>query len=95
VRADRQGRGHGAAMMAGIERVVLGAYDLGALSATDDAVDFYAMRGWMAWRGPTSALTPGGVVRTEEDGAIHVFPVAHPLDLSGELTCDWRDGEVW
>src|SRR5258705_56916 len=43
VRADRQGRGHGAAMMAALERVVLGAYDLGALSATDAAAGFYAM----------------------------------------------------
>ncbi|MEA2252278.1 MAG: aminoglycoside 2-N-acetyltransferase [Solirubrobacteraceae bacterium] len=96
VRADRRRRGHGAAMMAALERVVLGAYDLGALSATDQAADFYAARGWQAWRGPTSALTPDGVVRTaEEDGAVHVFPAAHPLDLSGELTCDWRDGDVW
>jgi aminoglycoside 2'-N-acetyltransferase I len=96
VRTDRQGRGHGAAMMAELERVVLRAYDLGALSATDEALDFYAARGWKAWRGPTSALTPGGVVRTEEgDEAVHVYPVAHPLDLTGELTCDWRDGDVW
>jgi aminoglycoside 2'-N-acetyltransferase I len=96
VRADRQGRGHGTAMMAALERVVLGAYDLGALSTTDEAADFYAARGWKAWRGPTSALTPGGVVRTaEEDEAVRVFPAAHPLDLTGELICDWRDGDVW
>jgi hypothetical protein len=24
-----------------------------------------------------------------------VFEVTVPLDLSGELTCDWRDGDVW
>ncbi|MGH2943574.1 MAG: hypothetical protein ACRDLN_12460, partial [Solirubrobacteraceae bacterium] len=67
-----------------------------ALGATDEAADFYAARGWQAWRGPTSALTPGGVVRTaDEDGSVHVLALAHPLDLSGELTCDWRDGDVW
>ena len=39
---------------------------------------------------------PAGVVRTEEeDGAVYVLPVATPLDLAGELTCDWRDGDVW
>lgn len=96
VRDDRQRRGHGAAMMAALERVVLAAYDLGALAATDEAASFYEARGWKPWRGPTSALTPGGIVRTEEeDEAVHVFPGAHPLDLSGELTCDWRNGDVW
>jgi aminoglycoside 2'-N-acetyltransferase I len=96
VRADRRGHGHGAAMMDALERVVRGAYDLGALGATDEGADFYAARGWKQWRGPTSALTPAGIERTEdEDGAIYVLPVAVPLDLSGELTCDWRDGDAW
>jgi aminoglycoside 2'-N-acetyltransferase I len=35
-------------------------------------------------------------VRTEEDdGTVFVLPVSAPLDLSGELTCDWREGDVW
>jgi aminoglycoside 2'-N-acetyltransferase I len=96
VRPDRQRRGHGAAMMQALERVIRGAYDLGALGATDEAARFYEALGWQQWRGPTSAITPAGVVRTpDEDGGIYVLPLAHPLDLSGELTCDWRDGEVW
>jgi aminoglycoside 2'-N-acetyltransferase I len=96
VRPDRRGRGHGGAMMAALERVVRGAYDLGALGATDQAAPLYAARGWKLWRGPAWALTPGGVVRTEDaDGAIYVLPGEVPLDLGGELTCDWRDGDVW
>jgi aminoglycoside 2'-N-acetyltransferase I len=96
VRADRRGRGHGAAMMEALERVVRGAYQLGALGAADQAADFYAARGWALWQGPSSTLTPTGIVPTEEeDGCIYVLPVAVPLDLSGELTCDWRDGDVW
>ena len=96
VRADRRGRGHAAAMMEVLERVVLGAYELGALSATSQAAGFYAARGWKQWRGPTSALTPTGIARTEDDdGGVYVLPVAPPLDLSGELVCDWRDGDVW
>jgi aminoglycoside 2'-N-acetyltransferase I len=96
VRSDRRRRGHAAAIMGALERVVRGAYELGALAATDAAVDLYAGRGWERWRGPTSVLAPAGVVRTEaEDGAIYVLPGAVPLDLSGELTCDWRDGDVW
>ena len=96
VRADRRGRGHGAAMMKALERVVRGAYDLGALGATDVAAGFYAARGWKLWQGPTAALTPTGIRRTqEEDGSIYVLPVDLPLDLFGELTCDWRDGDPW
>ena len=96
VRADRRGRGHGAAMMAALEQVVRRAYDLGALGASDEAADFYAARGWQRWLGPSSALTPSGIMpTTEDDGCIYVFQMSAPLDLSGELTCDWRDGDVW
>jgi aminoglycoside 2'-N-acetyltransferase I len=96
VRADRRGRGHGAAMMDALERVVRGAYEVGALGAADEAATFYAARGWTLWQGPSSTLTPTGIVRTEEeDGCIYVLPVAIPLDPTGELTCDWRDGDVW
>jgi len=96
VRADRRGRGHGGAMMARLERVLRGAYDLGALSVTDEARDFYLARGWTRWRGPTSALTPAGIARTaDDDGGVYVLPLTVPLDLAGELICDWRDGDVW
>jgi aminoglycoside 2'-N-acetyltransferase I len=96
VRADRRGRGHGAAMMGALERAIRGAYDLGALGATDEAAAWYAARGWRRWRGRCSALTPDGVVRTpEEEDCIYVLPLTAPLDLTGELTCDWRDGDVW
>jgi aminoglycoside 2'-N-acetyltransferase I len=96
VRADQRRRGHAGAMMAALERVVRAAYDLGALSATEDGAALYAARGWRRWSGPTSALTPTGVRRTPaDDGAVHVLPVTTPLDLTGELTCDWRDGDLW
>ena len=96
VRPDRQRRGHGAVMMAALERVLRGAYDLGALGSTDEGVPFYLARGWQLWRGPTSALTPDGIRRTpDDDGAIYVFELAVPLDLDAELTCGWRDGDVW
>ena len=96
VRADRQGEGHGAAVMGALERVLRGAYDLGALGSTDEGAGFYAARGWKLWRGPSSALTPAGVRRTaDDDGCLYVFELAVLLDLDGELTCDWRDGDVW
>jgi aminoglycoside 2'-N-acetyltransferase I len=83
-------------MMDALERVVRAAYDLGALGATDEGAAFYTSRGWQRWRGPTSALTPTGITRTpDEDGCIYVLPGAVPLDLTGELTCDWRSGDGW
>jgi aminoglycoside 2'-N-acetyltransferase I len=96
VRADHRRRGHGAAMMDAIEHIVRGAYDLGALGATDLAVPFYTGRGWQLWPGRSSALTPDGIRMTpDSDGAIYVLQVTIPLDPAGELTCDWRDGDVW
>ena len=96
VRADRRRRGHAAALMEALERVVRSAYDVGALGATDDGASLYTSRGWKQWQGPTSALTPAGIARTEEDdGCVYVLPAGAPLDLAGELTCDWREGDVW
>ncbi len=88
--------GIASAVMARLEDVVRGAYDLGALGATDDGAALYAARGWQRWRGPTSVLGPSGTVRTpDDDGAVLVLPGAVPLDLDGTLTCDWREGDVW
>ncbi|MFF3275256.1 GNAT family N-acetyltransferase [Streptomyces chrestomyceticus] len=96
VRADRRGRGHGAAMMTALERIVRTAYDLGALSASEDAAAFYAARGWHLWQGPSAVLSPTGLHPTkEEDGAIYVLQASVPLDLTGQLACDWRSGDVW
>ena len=96
VRADQRRRGHGAAIMDALERVARRAYDLAALASTEEAMPFYSARGWDLWRGPTSALTPTGVRRTEDDdGCVYVLPLGAPLDVAGELTCDWRDGDVW
>jgi aminoglycoside 2'-N-acetyltransferase I len=96
VRPDRQGEGHGAALMGALERVLRGAYDLGALGSTEEGAGFYAARGWKLWRGPSSALTPTGIRPTpDEDGCLYVFELAVPLDIFGALTCDWRDGDLW
>lgn len=96
VRADRRGRGVGAAVMEPLEHVIRQAYDLGALGSTDMAAGFYAARGWQLWQGPSSALTPRGIERTpDDDGGVYVLPVSVELDLGAEITADWRDGDVW
>lgn len=82
--------------MEALERVVRGAYDLGALGSTDDAMALYRARGWQRWEGRCSVMTPRGIERTAgEEGWVFVLECAVALDVSGELTCDWRDGDVW
>jgi len=96
VREDRRRRGHGAVLMSALERLVRAAYQLGALGASLEGGRLYASRGWQLWRGPSSALTPDGIRRTaDKDGFIYVLPVSVPVDVSGELVCDWRPGAVW
>ncbi|MEV4557813.1 GNAT family N-acetyltransferase [Kitasatospora sp. NPDC049285] len=95
VRRDRQRRGVGGELMAEAERIVRAAYEIGALGSSDEGKPFYLARGWRPWTGPTWALGPQGPVRTaEEDGWIYLFG-ADGLDFDGELSCDWREGEVW
>jgi len=96
VRADRRRQGHGALLMAALERVVRSAYQLGALGASPEGALLYASRGWQLWRGPSSAMTPDGIKPTPgSDGSIYVLPVSAPVDVSGELTCDWRPASLW
>jgi aminoglycoside 2'-N-acetyltransferase I len=96
VREDWRGQGLAAALMDAVEQVLRGAYQLGALSASEAGRDLYTARGWLPWRGPTSALTPSGVQRTpDDDDSVFVLPVSVDVDTSEAITCDWRDGDVW
>jgi aminoglycoside 2'-N-acetyltransferase I len=82
--------------MAALEDVIRGAYELGALGATEDGAALYAARGWRRWDGPLLALTPEGLRRTPaEEGDVFVFEGDVPLDPGRRLTCDWRDGDLW
>jgi aminoglycoside 2'-N-acetyltransferase I len=60
VHPARRRAGLGSAVMASLEELAP-AYDLVALSASDDGVPLYESRGWLRWRGPTSAITPEGL----------------------------------
>lgn len=94
VRANCREAGLGAALMDSIEEVVRRSYDLGALNASEEAAPFYAARGWKPWQGRLSALTPEGA-RATPDENVYVLPHHTPIDLTGNLTCDWREGDLW
>jgi aminoglycoside 2'-N-acetyltransferase I len=96
VRAHARRQGHAGALMDAIERVIRGAYEVGALGTSDMALPFYRARGWLPWEGETYALTPDGLVRTpDDDDSLHVLEVTAELDRAAVITCDWRDGAVW
>lgn len=89
-------RGLGGVVMAELERIIRGGYELGALGASDDGAGLYRARGWQCWPGTVSVVGPRGIERCpEEDGAVYVLPVTAELDEQGDLACEWRDGDVW
>ncbi|MER5210681.1 GNAT family N-acetyltransferase [Streptomyces sp. NPDC002838] len=96
VRPDARRTGLAGRAMAELERIVERAYDLGALSASDEGARLYAARGWQLWPGRVCALGPDGVVHLpEEEGSTYVRPaLSGPLDPAYELVFDWRDGDV-
>ncbi|MFF1705177.1 GNAT family N-acetyltransferase [Streptomyces sp. NPDC058252] len=96
VRADARRTGLGGRVMAEVERIVEGAYPLGALSASEEGAALYAARGWQLWPGRICALGPDGIVRLpEEEGTTYLRPAsAGPVDPAYELVFDWRDGDV-
>jgi aminoglycoside 2'-N-acetyltransferase I len=94
VRAERRRRGHGDAMMAVLERIVRSGYQLGALGASADGSRLYSSRGWQLWRGPVSAMTPDGI-RPTPHVMVYVLPASVPVDVTAELTCDWRPAALW
>jgi aminoglycoside 2'-N-acetyltransferase I len=89
-------RGHAAAAMQRIARVIADTYDIGALST--GIPDFYVKLGWELWRGMTFVNAPEGHMRTmEEDGGVLVLrtPRTGAIDLAAPITCDYRFGDVW
>jgi aminoglycoside 2'-N-acetyltransferase I len=93
VRRDVRRTGLGGRVMDALEGVLTRAYDLGALSASDEGALLYEARGWRAWTGPVGALGPGGPVPLpDEEGSTYVWPA--PAGPHTELLFDWRDGDV-
>lgn len=98
VRAERRRRGLGARVMAALEEVVDGAYDFGALSASDEGALLYRSRGWHLWNGRVEGYGPQGVAHlADEEDCTFLRPAAGrplPAPEAGPLQFDWRDGDV-
>ena len=100
-----ENRGLGSAVVRGASDHIRATYELGALSTGRHA--FYARLGWQTWLGPTFVRMPRDedgdersrrVERTpDDDGTVLVLatPTSPPMELTGPLICDWRDGDVW
>lgn len=92
-----QGRGHGAAVMGEIGRILDEAYAIGALATGRNA--FYERFGWETWRGPTWVrMADGELVRTaHEDGDVMVrrTPRTPELRFDAPIAIDWRPEEPW
>jgi len=98
VAARMRRRGIGDVLMSRIDEIVLAAYDLGALGASDDGRPLYLRRGWEPWTGPLGTLTPDGVVMTpDDDGGVLILRTrsTQHMDTAMRLLCDWRAGDVW
>lgn len=94
---DRQGEGHGTAVMRVVGEHIASTYELGALGT--GSFHFYERLGWRRWTGPTGVRRADGRVdRTpDDDGYVMVLrtPSTPPLDEDAVLTCEERPGDVW
>jgi aminoglycoside 2'-N-acetyltransferase I len=93
---DRQGRGHGTAVMEAVGGHIRDHFELGALGT--GAHLFYERLGWRTWQGRAFVRAADGLTRTaDEEGYILVLrtPSSPPFDLAEPISCDWRPGDVW
>ena len=95
---QEQGRGHGAAVMREVGRIIGDEYALGALATGSNP--FYARLGWETWAGPTLVRMPDGqrVRSAKEDGHVMIFRTPRTpadLDMGGPIAVDWRADEPW
>ena len=59
-----------------LDGVIRGAYELGGLSAGEEAGRLYGSLGWERWRGRTWVLGPNGMERTADEDETHLRPAA-------------------
>ena len=92
----RQREGFGSQTMAEVSRLILGEFEMGALSTS--VHEFYERLGWERWQGPTYVRHGSKVVRTEdEDNSVMVlrFGPSKDIDLTASISCSSRLGDDW
>lgn len=98
VRSERRRQGLGGRVMAALEEVVDGAYDFGALSASDEGAALYRSRGWHLWNGRIEGYGPRGrptwPTRRTPRSCAPPPGGRCPRPRAGPLQFDWRDGDV-
>jgi aminoglycoside 2'-N-acetyltransferase I len=95
-RADRRMQGHASHVLEKLGEILARDYDIGVLSTALPEV--YVALGWQCWRGPCFVQLPHARTRTpDDDGGIMVLrtPRTPPIDVAGDITADWRSGDVW
>jgi aminoglycoside 2'-N-acetyltransferase I len=92
-----QRRGLGTRVMAEASAHIRDAYELGALGTGEQP--FYEPLGWERWAGRSFVRERDGTLRhtAEEDPWLMVLRTGPSADapLTGTLTCEWREGDVW
>ena len=91
---DFRRRGFARAAMA---RVIDEIQDFGLGGLSPFSVGYYERLGWELWRGPLFIRAGHGMERSPDDEQvmIHRLPETPDLDLSGPLSAEWREGELW
>jgi aminoglycoside 2'-N-acetyltransferase I len=98
VRRSHLRRGLGGTVLAPIESMAGGEYEVLALATSDEGLPFYLARGWRPWPGRTYVVTPTGRRRTpDEDDSVMVWPTGAfaAVGPDSELACYERSGEDW
>lgn len=92
---ELQGKGVGSIVATMAVTAVNLDYEIGAFGAS--RYRFYERLGGQRWRGPTFVRTPEGRRPAVPDqGAVMVLlPEGSTVDIEGDLTTDWRPGDIW
>ena len=69
-------------------------YRLAALSPADS--DYYERLGWVLWEGELLIRQADAIIATPDD-VVMVYRLSNSpvLDVEGDLSAEWREGELW
>ncbi|MFI6940230.1 GNAT family N-acetyltransferase [Streptomyces sp. NPDC050418] len=92
---DLRHLGLGTCLLALASQEVKNAYDIGAFGASK--YGYYGRMGWERWPGRTFHLKDGKRAESCANGGdvMYLLPDHSAIDPNGELTIDWREGDIW